>query len=95
MWAGFKKVVKEVFPCAVVVIDRFHVMQLVNRRLNKLRLLANVTIKGSRYLLLKNSHDLTEAEQLALAEILNQSPCLSIAYQMKTMMSLRMMGNKS
>jgi transposase len=83
MWAGFKKVVKEVFPFAVVVIDRFHVMQLVNRRLNKLRRLANVTIKGSRYLLLKNSQDLTQTEQLALAEILNQSPCLKIAYQMK------------
>lgn len=83
MWAGFRKVVKEVFPCAVVVIDRFHVMQLVNRRLNKLRRLANVTTKASRYLLLKNYQDLTEAEQLSLEGILNQSPCLRIAYQMK------------
>ncbi|NES01320.1 MAG: transposase [Symploca sp. SIO1B1] len=26
MWAGFAKVIDEVFPNAVVVIDRFHVM---------------------------------------------------------------------
>lgn len=84
MWAGFRKVVTEVFPNAVVVIDRFHVMQLVNRCLKKIRRLAKVTTKGSRYLLLKNYQDLTESEQLSLAEILNQSPCLTIAYQMKS-----------
>ncbi|MFB2881898.1 ISL3 family transposase, partial [Floridanema aerugineum] len=83
MWAGFKKVVLEVFPNAVVVIDRFHVMQLLNRGLNKIRRLVKVTTKGSRYLLLKNRQDLTSSEQLALLEVLNQSPCLQIAYQMK------------
>lgn len=37
-WGGFKKVIKEVFPNALIVIDRFHVMKLVNQALNKLRL---------------------------------------------------------
>ncbi|GET37733.1 hypothetical protein MiSe_24870 [Microseira wollei NIES-4236] len=50
MWAGFRKVVREVYPNAAVVIDRFHVMKLVNERLNKIRILAKVTAKGSRYL---------------------------------------------
>ena len=36
MWGGFPKVVEEVFPNAVVVIDRFHVMKLVNEELNKI-----------------------------------------------------------
>jgi transposase len=29
MWGGFPKVIKEVFPNALIVIDRFHVMKLV------------------------------------------------------------------
>ena len=39
MWGGFQKVIKEVFPNALIVIDRFHVMKLVNKFLNKIRLL--------------------------------------------------------
>ena len=38
MWGGFQKVITEVFPNALIVIDRFHVMKLVNKALNKLRL---------------------------------------------------------
>jgi transposase len=34
MWGGFPKVVKEVFPNAKIVIDRFHVMQPVIKELN-------------------------------------------------------------
>ena len=37
MWGGFPKVVKEVFPYAKIVIDRFHVMQPVIKELNQLR----------------------------------------------------------
>jgi transposase len=35
MWGEFPKVIAEVFPHARVVFDRFHVMQSVNRELNK------------------------------------------------------------
>jgi transposase len=38
MWGGFPKVVKEVFPNAKIVIDRFHVMQPVIKELNQLGL---------------------------------------------------------
>ena len=50
MWAGFPKVVEEVFPNAVVVIDRFPGMKLINTGLNKIRRAAGINIKGSRYL---------------------------------------------
>lgn len=83
MWAGFPKVIAEVFPKAVVVFDRFHVMKLVNEALNKLRRQVGIKAPGSRFLLLKNSPDLTEAEVEKLAQLLNQSPCLTIAYEMK------------
>lgn len=39
--------------------------------------------KGSRYLLLKNQADLTAEEKVRLKAILNQLPCLRIAYEMK------------
>lgn len=83
MWAGFPKVIASVFPNALVVFDRFHVMKLVNEALNKMRNRVGIKAKGSRFLLLKNSPDLTEAETAQLQEILNQSACLRIAHEMK------------
>jgi transposase len=83
MWAGFPKVIACVFPHAVVVFDRFHVMRLVNEALNKMRKRVGVKAKGSRFLLLKNSPDLTEMQRQQLEQLLNQSACLRIAYEMK------------
>ena len=83
MWGGFKKVIGEVFPNALIVIDRFHVMKLVNESLNNLR--RELEIKGlkNRCLLLKNYEDLTEEEKLELKQLLDGSPCLSIAHELK------------
>ena len=83
MWGGFPKVIKEVFPKASIVIDRFHVMKLVNKSLNKFRL--DLGLKGltNRYLLLSNNQDLSKEESEALSEILTNSPCLSIAYDLQ------------
>ena len=83
MWQGFKKVITEVFPNALVVIDRFHVMKLVNQSLNQWRL--KIGLKGlkNRCLLLKNNSDLTEEEQQELNQILKEYPCLGIAYELK------------
>lgn len=83
MWGGFQKVIQEVFPNALIVIDRFHVMKLVNKALNKIRLLLGLKGLKNRSLLLKNGEDLTEEEKRDLQELLNLSPCLSIAYELK------------
>ena len=83
MWAGFPKVIASVFPNAVVVFDRFHVMMLVNKALNQMRKQVGVKAKVSRFLLLKNSSTLTELEREQLEQLLNQSACLRIAYEMK------------
>ena len=45
MWGGFPKVIAEVFPNAVLVYDRFHVMKPVNEELNKIRKQIGVPIK--------------------------------------------------
>lgn len=83
MWGGFPKVIAQVFPKAVLVDDRFHVMKLVNSELKKLRKTVGMTLRGSRYLLLKNQPDLTEEQRLKLERVLNHSCCLRIAYELK------------
>ena len=83
MWGGFQKVIQEVFPNAAIVIDRFHVMKLVNNSLNKIRLSLGLTGLKNRNLLLKNGEDLREDEQKQLNDIFKISPILTIAYQLK------------
>ena len=51
MWGGFPKVIREVFPNAKIVIDRFHVQKLVNKALNKVRLAVNLKGLKNRCLL--------------------------------------------
>jgi transposase len=83
MWGGFPKVVTEVFPNAQIVFDRFHVMKPVNQELNKVRKQVDMTLKGSKFILLKNGVDLTPEEQIKLAVILSQSGRLKLAYELK------------
>ena len=83
MWGGFPKVVQEVFPNAVIVIDRFHVMKAVNEELNKIRKQVGVFDRGSKFILLKNGQDLTTEETQKLEVILKRSKRLRQAYQWK------------
>ncbi len=83
MWGGFPKVVQEVFPNANLVFDRFHVMKPVNEELNKVRKQTAMTIKGSKFILLKNGVDLSEAERMKLTSILECSKRLKLAYELK------------
>ena len=83
MWGGFPKVVQVVFPNAKLVFDRFHVMQPVNKELNKIRKQTKMTTKGSKFILLKNSDGLTEEEKVKLDTILSHSQRLKSAYEFK------------
>lgn len=83
MWGGFPKVIAEVFPNAMIVFDRFHVMQSVNRELNKLRWKLNVRDRGSKYLLLRNQEDLTDKQKVELESIFSRCECLRVAYEIK------------
>lgn len=83
MWGGFPKVVEKVFPNAVIVIDRFHVMQAVNKELNQIRRQAGITDRGSKFLLLKNREDLTIEQKTKLEPILKRSKRLRKAYDWK------------
>lgn len=83
MWGGFPKVVKEVFPNAKLVFDRFHIMKPVNEELNQVRKLTGMTVIGSKFILLKNGVNLIESERVKLEAILNHSKRLKLAYSLK------------
>lgn len=83
MWGGFPKVIREVFPNAKVVIDRFHAQKLVNKALNKIRLALNLKGLKNRCLLMNNQTNLTTEEKEELELVLNFSPSLRIAHELK------------
>ena len=83
MWGGFPKVIREVFPNAKIVIDRFHAQKLVNKALNRIRLALNLKGLKNRYLLMNNQINLTSEEQEELELVLSFSPSLRIAHELK------------
>lgn len=83
MWASYTTVVQTVFPQATVVYDRFHVMQHVNRELNRLRKQLKVKFKGAPHLLWKHHQDLDDDQQDRLRKGLKNHPCLAMAYELK------------
>jgi transposase len=83
MWGGFPKVIEKVFPNAVVVIDRFHVMKVVNSNLNTIRKQSGIKVKNNKFILLKNGIDLNDEENEKLELILKQSERLRSAYELK------------
>jgi len=86
--------VREFLPDAVHVFDRFHVMKLYNQKLSDLRrevyreltdVLHKQVLKGTRWLLLKNSENLDpkKRERERLDEALELNAPLYVAYYMK------------
>jgi transposase len=83
MWGGFPKVIKEVFPNAKTVIDRFHVQKLINKNLNSIRLKLELKGLNSKNLLMTTQSKLTALEESELELILQSSPTLRIAHELK------------
>ena len=83
MWGGFPKVIREVFPNAKIVIDRFHVQKLLNKALNKIRLALKLTGLKNRCLLMNNRVNLTDEDKEELELLLKSSPSLKIAHELK------------
>ena len=83
MWGEFPKVIKKVFPNARFIIDRFQVMKVVNKDVNKLRRAAGITDRQSKYLLLSNRLNLNPEQIDKLELTVGKSECLRIAYEMK------------
>lgn len=91
MWVPYRLAVSNKLAHATVVVDRFHVMKQLNMRLTQLR--SNIqrnatpevqaTLKGSRWILVRNRCDLKENEQAQLNKILDLCPQLRTLYLLK------------
>jgi transposase len=90
MSGNYKGLVTQLLPNAVITVDRFHVMKVVNEELDAARRdvkktvesLSDATAKAqlkaalnqSKYILLKSENDLTQEQQLKLEAIQQVSP---------------------
>jgi transposase len=83
MWAGFAKVVEEVFPKATIVYDRFHVMAKVVKEVKKIARQHGVNKRKEQRILLRNGIDLNEEEKEKLSSYLKLGNRLQLAYEYK------------
>ena len=81
----FKSFVKEFFPNAQIVADKFHVLRLLNPALIKLRKALSVNLSDTKYkkLMLKNRKDLEYFQRSDLDCFLRQYPVLDKVYRFK------------
>lgn len=83
MWHGFPKVIKEIFPNAQIVTDRFHVMKLLIEELKKIAKSSGVKKQDKLSLILRNGVDLKDDEHAELENLLSKSKRLKAAYEYK------------
>lgn len=89
--AAYAVAVIKNLPKALLVADRFHVIKLMNERIDQLRralqreadMMGRRVIKGTRYLLLRGRENLDPARLPELQEALRLNEPLSIAYYLK------------
>ena len=91
MWQGYASAVRKVLPHAKLVVDRFHVMQQLNKRLSQARRrfqakadeATKAALKGCHWLFVKRRIDLTPDEQRRLQAALDAAPELRRFYLLK------------
>ncbi len=86
----FRKVVRDVFPNAQIIGDRFHILRLVIWAMERVRKEIQTELKKKRIPLKRNKHllnkrgmKLTQEEALRLRDILKESSELQRAYGLK------------
>jgi transposase len=87
MWRPYATVVTEQLAHARLVVDRFHVMKVVNTDLNTLKKTHKKMLpedaQACHYPLLKNQKDLTEKQKQVLEQVYQASSTLKEAHQLK------------
>jgi len=89
LWGPYRSVIEDLLPGAVVVADRFHVMQNLNKALDTTRKKARresdspETWKGAKYAVLKNPENLTSEQKIILEWVLKESPNLKACYELR------------
>jgi transposase len=80
MWRAYLKVIRENMPDAIHVLDRFHIVKLLNDAMDKVRREENrelrsqgiEVLKGLKYVFLKRPENLTEHQQEQLQKVMNK-----------------------
>lgn len=96
MSRSFFWAVHDVLPHVAVVFDRFHIMAMMNKALDEIRRtwqnqldqLGQKTLKGSRFLLLRNYDSLPETQKSRLDTLLEINQPLALAHAMKEQLRL-------
>jgi len=97
MSGAYASSLREHAPHAIITFDRFHVVKLMNERLDQLRreLVASAgdkaakqSIKGMRWLLLRNACNLDADAKTSLKQSLKANKPLATAYLLKEELSL-------
>ena len=96
MSRSFFWAVHDVLPHVAVVFDRFHIMAMMNKALDEIRRtwqnqldkLGQKTLKGSRFLLLRNYDSLPEMQKSRLDTLLEINRPLALAHAMKEQLRL-------
>jgi len=91
MYRPYLTVSKLVFPKAVAVVDKFHILRMASQSLDAMRKLVGkrvsrrrgTFIKRNRHVLLARPGNLNDAQKLLLAEWLGEIPELRAAYDLK------------
>jgi len=89
LWGPYRSVVESMLPKAKAVADRFHVMQNLNKALDKCRKQAKRESadqeiwKNAKYAVLRNREDLTEEQEKILNKVLMESVKLKRCYELK------------
>jgi len=91
MWRPYRSVVEQYLPHADIVADRFHVMKQLNEQLTKARRQiqrqadadTKEALKGSRWLLVRAQHSLTDEQAQQLQTALAAHADLRTAYLLK------------
>lgn len=91
MWDAYHQAAQAKLPNAQLTVDRFHVMKNLNEAVTKARRTIQKqadeamqeTLKGCRWLLVKNAENLTAEERSRLQAMLACSPELKTCYDLK------------
>ena len=87
MWKPYDTVCTALLPNADVTVDRFHVMQAINKELKQLKnqekKMQPEAFKGAHYALLKNQQNLTDKQATALEQVYAACPPVKMAHRLK------------
>jgi transposase len=94
MWDPYIKAIRQWCPQAEIVFDLFHVVRAFNRIIDNIRneefrqadRQDRATLKGSKYLFLKNWGNLDQPQRIRLNEILTMNERLNILYWLKDLL---------